>query len=98
MKEFIFRKILGLLPAALLKQLLNRYFSRNLIVDFRKSIFTKRLSVAASKIHKFPTSFIKSVLAMYVEIDVCFSTIKGAGRRSSFRGKGSCYRHCTIYL
>ena len=61
-KEFIFNKVLGLLPAALLKQLLDRYFSRSLIIDFRIPIFTERLSVAASKIHKFLTSFMKSVL------------------------------------
>ena len=61
-KEFIFSKILGLLPVALLKKLLHRYFSRSLIIDFRKPIFAERLSVAASKIHKFPTSFMKSVL------------------------------------
>ena len=47
-------------------------FSRSLITDFRIPIFTERLPVAASKIHKFLTSFLKSVLN--VEIDICFST------------------------
>ena len=62
MKEFIFSKILGLLPVALLKKLFHKHFSRSLIIDFGKPIFAKRLSVAASKIHKFLASFMKSVL------------------------------------
>ena len=31
-------------------------------------------------------------------IVLCPWTNKGTGRRSFFKGKGSCYRHCTIYL
>ena len=45
-KEFIFSKTLGLLPLALLKKLLHKYFSRSLIIDFRIPIFTERLSMA----------------------------------------------------
>ena len=61
MEEFIFSKILGLLPVALLKKVLHMYFSRSLVIDFRKPILAERLSVAASEIHKFLTSFMKLV-------------------------------------
>ena len=71
-KEFIFSKILRLLHAALLKKLLHRYFSRSFIIDLRIPIFTKLSSVAASKIHKFLTSFMKSVCML--KINICFST------------------------
>ena len=64
-KEFIFSKILRLLPVALLEKLLHSYFSRSLIIDFRIPIFTERLSEATSKIHKFLTSFIKSLLVCW---------------------------------
>ena len=60
-EELIFSKILGLLPVTLLKKLLHWYFSRSLIINFRIPIFTKCLSVATSKIHRFLTSFLKLV-------------------------------------
>ena len=62
MKEFIFSKILGLMSVALLKKLLHKDFSRSLIIDFRIPILTERLSMAASKIRKFFTFFVKSVV------------------------------------
>ena len=78
-KGFIFKKLLGLLPVALLKKHLHRYFSRSLIIDIKIPIFTKRLSVATSKIHKFLTSFIKSVLVCwnryYLFYQNVFSTV-----------------------
>ena len=64
-KEFLFSKILKLLLVALLKKLLHRYISRSLIIDFRIPIFIERLSAATSKIHKFLTSFMKSVLVCW---------------------------------
>ena len=42
MKEFIFSKILAILPVALLKKIFRRYFSRSLIIDLRIPIY-KRL-------------------------------------------------------
>ena len=72
-KEFIFNKVLELLPVALLKQLLDRYFSRSLIIDFRIPIFTERLSVAAqnSQISHFfcetGTCMLKSIFAFLIE-------------------------------
>ena len=65
LKEFIFSKILALLPIALLKKLLHRYFSRSLIIDSGIPIFKERLSVAASKTHKFLTSFMKLVFVCW---------------------------------
>ena len=53
MKEFSFSKILGLLPVALVKKLLHRYFSRSLIIDLRIPIFTERLSVAVSSANRY---------------------------------------------
>ena len=60
--KVIFSRILGYLPGALLKKLLHIYFSRSLIIDFRILIFTEGLPAAASKIHRFVTSFMKSEL------------------------------------
>ena len=42
-KEFMCSKIIGLLPVALVKELLHRHFSRCLVIDFRMLIFTERL-------------------------------------------------------
>ena len=78
-KEFIFSKTLGLLPLALLKKLLHKYFSRSLIIDFRKPIFTDRLSVAASKIYKFLTSFMKSVLVWWNRYLLFYQNVFSAG-------------------
>ena len=69
-KEFSFSKILEPLPVTLLKQPLYRYFSKSSIINFRIPILTERLSVGASKISKFFTSFMKSVL-------VCWSRYLG---------------------
>ena len=74
-KEFIFNKILGLLLVALLTKILHSYFSRNLIIDFRITIFTERLSVTASKIHKFLTSFVKSVLVFWYQYLIFWQNI-----------------------
>ena len=52
-KEFVFSKILGLLPVAFLKNSLTGYFSRSLIIDFRKPVFTERLPVAASITNRY---------------------------------------------
>ena len=59
MKEFSFSKILGLLPVALVKKLLHRYFSRSLIIDLRIPIFTERLSVAASSANRYDIDVVR---------------------------------------
>ena len=41
MKEFIFSKILAILPVALLKKIFHRYFSRSLIIDLRIPIYRR---------------------------------------------------------
>ena len=74
-KEFIFSKIFRLLPVALLVKLLHRYFSRSLIIDFRIAVFTIRLSVTASKIHKFFTSSMKSVLVCWNEYFLFYQNV-----------------------
>ena len=54
-KQFIFSKILGLLPVTLLKKPHSQVLFKEPDHRFQNIYFTERLSVAASKIHKFLT-------------------------------------------
>ena len=59
-KEFIFSKIVGLLPVTLLKKLLHWYFSRSLIIDFRITILQNPFQWLLL------TSFTKSVVEITI--------------------------------
>ena len=75
-KELIFSKILGLLTVILLKKTPLQVCFQEFDHGFQNTYFTERFLMAASKIHKFLTSFMKSILQIivYVEIDFYFST------------------------
>ena len=51
------------MPVALLKKLIHRYFLKSLTIDFKIPIFTERLSVVASKIYKFVTTFFQNAFS-----------------------------------
>ena len=76
MKQFILSKILGLLPVTLLKKPSSRVLFKEFDHKFRNTYFTERLSVAASKIHKFLTSFMKLVLEIKLLLD--FTVLKSS--------------------
>ena len=76
MKQFILSKILGLLPVTLLKKSSSRVLFKEFDHKFRNTYFTERLSVAASKIHKFLTSFMKLVLEIKLLLD--FTVLKSS--------------------
>ena len=76
MKQFILSKILGLLPVTLLKKTSSRVLFKEFDHKFRNTYFTERLSVAASKIHKFLTSFMKLVLEIKLLLD--FTVLKSS--------------------
>ena len=71
-KELIFSKILGLLTVILLKKTPLQVCFQEFDHRFQNTYFTERFLMAGSKIHKFLTSFMKSVLQIivYVEIDI----------------------------
>ena len=75
-KELSFSKILGLLTVILLKKTPLQVCFQEFDHRFQNTYFTECFLMAASKIHKFLTSFMKSVLQIivYVEIDIYFST------------------------
>ena len=76
MQQFILSKILGLLPVTLLKKTSSRVLFKEFDHKFRNTYFTERLSVAASKIHKFLTSFMKLVLEIKLLLD--FTVLKSS--------------------
>ena len=76
MKQFILSKILGLLLVTLLKKTSSRVLFKEFDHKFRSTYFTERLSVAASKIHKFLTSFMKLVLEIKLLLD--FTVLKSS--------------------
>ena len=76
MKQFILSKILGLLLVTLLKKTSSRVLFKEFDHKFRNTYFTERLSVAASKIHKFLTSFMKLVLEIKLLLD--FTVLKSS--------------------
>ena len=76
MKQFILSKILGLLPVTLLKKPSSRVLFKEFDHKFRNTYFTERLSVAASKIHKVLTSFMKLVLEIKLLLD--FTVLKSS--------------------
>ena len=76
MKQFILSKILGLLLVTLLKKTSSRVLFKEFDHKFRNTYFTERLSVAASKIHKFLTSFMKLVFEIKLLLD--FTVLKSS--------------------
>ena len=76
MKQFILSKILGLLLVTLLKKTSSRVLFKEFDHKLRNTYFTERLSVAASKIHKFLTSFMKLVLEIKLLLD--FTVLKSS--------------------
>ena len=66
MNELIFSKIVGLLPITSLKKTPSQVFFKEFDHRLQSTYFTECFSVAAPKIHKFLTSFMKLVLEITI--------------------------------